>query len=303
MIETILDKSHSGTTWLDVVNPSHEELHGLAFTWGLHPKTVEDCLEPEHLPKYENVGGKSFALFRLFDDGARVESNTVQSITRKLAIFFGPDFVITVHRSKLAGLNGVKEKWHATSQKKVLAQAVLADCINIVAVSFDAPLEKAENLIDKIENNVFSNRTVAGQIKKVHFLRRRVSIFRRMLWHGLNVCKQIPAQSAEEAPLLQDVRENLDEYYHYSDTLLEDMNALLSIQLSLDANKTNTIMRILTVFSMFFMPLTFIVGIYGMNFRRMPELEWAWGYPATLVLMAAITVMIFFWFKRRGYLR
>jgi magnesium transporter len=72
--------------------------------------------------------------------------------------------------------------------------------------------------------------------------------------------------------------------------------------MSFAAQKTNEVVRVLTVFSVFFMPLTFIVGIYGMNFDFMPELKEKWGYPAALIFMAAVTAIIYFWFKRKKWL-
>ena len=77
---------------------------------------------------------------------------------------------------------------------------------------------------------------------------------------------------------------------------------MLQVQLSMSSKRTNEVMRILTVFSAFFLPLTFIVGIYGMNFRHMPELALRWGYPATLVGMAGLSLGIFVWFRRKGWL-
>jgi magnesium transporter len=91
--------------------------------------------------------------------------------------------------------------------------------------------------------------------------------------------------------------------HSYADELVEDVNNLLSIQLALASHRTNEVVRVLTVFSVFFLPLTFIVGVYGMNFKYMPELSERWGYPAVLAGMAVVTVAIYIWFRRRGWLR
>jgi magnesium transporter len=91
--------------------------------------------------------------------------------------------------------------------------------------------------------------------------------------------------------------------HFYADELLEDVNNLLSIQLALASHRTNEVVRVLTVFSVFFLPLTFIVGVYGMNFQYMPELHKRWGYPAVLVGMGLLTLVIYLWFRKRGWLR
>jgi magnesium transporter len=105
------------------------------------------------------------------------------------------------------------------------------------------------------------------------------------------------------APLYRDVQENAESSHFYADELLDDVNTLLNIQLALASHRTGEVMRVLTVFSVFFLPLTFIVGVYGMNFEYMPELRTRWGYPAVLAAMGIVTLTIFFWFRRRGWLR
>jgi magnesium transporter len=91
--------------------------------------------------------------------------------------------------------------------------------------------------------------------------------------------------------------------HFYADELVDDVNNLLSIQLALASHRTNEVVRVLTVFSVFFLPLTFIVGVYGMNFQYMPELHQRWGYPAVMLGMALVTFAIYVWFRRRGWLR
>ena len=86
------------------------------------------------------------------------------------------------------------------------------------------------------------------------------------------------------------------------DQINEQINNLLSLYLSISAQRTNEVIRVLTIFSVFFMPLTFIVGIYGMNFKVMPEIDWQYGYAYAIVLMVAVTIAIYSWFKRKGWL-
>jgi magnesium transporter len=82
----------------------------------------------------------------------------------------------------------------------------------------------------------------------------------------------------------------------------ENTNHLLNIYFNISSQRTNETMRVLTIFSVFFMPLTFIVGIYGMNFHNMPELSWQYGYPATIAAMAIVTIVIYSWFRRKKWL-
>ena len=110
----------------------------------------------------------------------------------------------------------------------------------------------------------------------------------------------VPAERAQ--PYFQDLRETAEGYHFWAEQLLEEAQNLLSVHLAMASHRNNEVMRVLTVFSAFFLPLTFLVGVYGMNFRYMPELERRWGYPMSLAAMALISFVIFFWFRRRGWL-
>ena len=104
------------------------------------------------------------------------------------------------------------------------------------------------------------------------------------------------------SPFLNDLKENAETLYFATDEIMEDVNNLLSLELAAADHDTNEVMRVLTVFSAFFLPLTFIVGVYGMNFDVMPELRWTWGYPVVLTLMFTVCLGIYLWFRRKGWL-
>jgi magnesium transporter len=105
-----------------------------------------------------------------------------------------------------------------------------------------------------------------------------------------------------EETALQDVRDQHLKMQTLYNQVPEDVNNLLNLSMSFAAQKTNEVMKVLTIFSVFFMPLTFIAGIYGMNFHYMPELTRKWGYPGSLALMAIIAIVIYLWFKRKKWL-
>lgn len=105
--------------------------------------------------------------------------------------------------------------------------------------------------------------------------------------------------SEQTKTALQDIKDKLLSLILTYDEVLENSNNLLNTYLSVNAQKSNDVMKLLTIFSAFFLPLTFIGGIYGMNFENMPELKWQYGYFATLGFMAVIAIVIFIWFKRK----
>jgi magnesium transporter len=307
-IRTVVNSNDPPFIWLDVVNPSREELTNIARQYGLHSTSVEDSLEPEHLPKYERIGTVTFIIVRAFDETATRDCSTVQEMTRKVAIFFSTDFLLTIHRTEQPFLTALIEKYQSpppagAERRKSFLPRVLIEIINAAIDTYGKPLAEAEVAIDKFEATVFGQHELEGLLQRIYTEKRRVTQMRRMLSHTLDVVQRLVPASEPTAPLFQDLRENAESMYSYAEELVEDVNSLLSIQLALASHRTTEVVRVLTVFSVFFLPLTFIVGIYGMNFDFMPELRQRWGYPAILIGMGIVTLAIYTWFRRRGWLR
>ncbi len=310
MLRTVLKSAQPAFEWLDVVDPTAEELEEIAARYGIHPTSVQDCLDPEHLPKYERYGETTFIILRAYDEQADERSESVQELTRKVAVFFGDDFLITVHRKDQPYLTRLREDYafvraggEAGEGQTAIWPQLLVDLTNAVISTYAKPLEYSEEQIHSFETSLFSTQRVTRLLRDIYHVKQRISTMKRMLWYTLNVVQQMKPVSAGSTPLYQDVRENAESWYLYSDELLEDANVLITLQLSIASHRTNEVVRVLTIFSVFFMPLTFIVGIYGMNFEYMPELKQRWGYPAVWGVMLAVTLTIFLWFRRRGWLR
>ncbi len=305
MIHTVIDGTQ-GLTWVDVVEPTSAELTEIAHLYGLHPTSVRDCLDPEHLPKFERFPDRYFAIIRVFDVASSADCATVNEMTRKVAIFAGPDFVVTIHRKALPFLTNLQQGWRVDAGEggtEPLTHRLILDIIDQGLATFEAPLEKIEEGLDEIEEALFQNHHDSEDLLDLYVLRRRTTLSKRMLWRSLEVLKLFSPPADATTPHYQDVRESAEAMHFYADELLESATNLTNLQLSLSSQKTNQVMRILTLFSAFFLPLTFLVGVYGMNFEYMPELSWRWGYPAVWVVMVIITLVIYTWFRRRGWLK
>jgi magnesium transporter len=132
-------------------------------------------------------------------------------------------------------------------------------------------------------------------------LKRRTGLCRRLLLLTGDVVIALQHRQ-KKSNELQDIRDNQAKLQLYFEQLTEDALNMVSTYMSYSAQKTNEVMKVLTVFSAFFLPLTFVVGIYGMNFDIMPELRWKYGYLSVLVIMGLIFLVIYTWFKRRRWL-
>jgi magnesium transporter len=306
MIHTVLDGTR-GLTWVDVVDPSPSELTEIAQLYGLHATSVRDCLDPEHLPKYERFSDHSFIIIRVFDVESAPDCATVHEMTRKVAIFAGSAFIVTIHRKALPFLTAVMEAWKSSDPadggSERSSQRLVLDLIDKGLDTYEPPLERIEVGLDEIEAALFENRHDTDDLLSLYVLRRRATLVKRMLWRSLETIKQWGNPADAPSPHYQDVRETTEALHFYADELVESVTNLTNLQLALGSLKTNQVMRILTVFSAFFLPLTFIVGVYGMNFDLMPELRSPLGYPMVLGFMAFVTLAIFLWFRKRGWLK
>lgn len=311
-VRTVLQRAEPALAWFDVVQPTPGELEEIARIHGLHHSAVQDCLDPEHLPKFEPFDAHSFVIIRAFDQESKGSCATVQELTRKIAIFAGPSFLITIHRTEQPWLATLEARLQAEQGTRVgkegLQTYLLTQVLNGAVDTYLKPMEAIEARIDAFEELVFGGRDAdarafAEDLREVHVLKRQVTLIKRLLWRTLDVVQRLTPASGRSASLFRDVQENVESSHFYADELLDDVNTVLNVQLALAAHRTGEVMRILTVFSVFFLPLTFLVGVYGMNFDFMPELSSRWGYPMVLAAMGAIVLSIYLWFRRRGWLR
>jgi magnesium transporter len=302
MQQHVCQTSDPPFTWTDVIAPEVEELQAIAREYGIPSSIVHDCLDPEHLPKYERFGETTFLILRVYDLGASEDAGTVQEITRKIAIFFRTDVALTIHRADLPILAALRDRFGQTGNA-CGPLVLLAALGNAVLDTYEKPLQQAEDILDHYEEGLFSPKLKDPSLQRIHLLKRRVSLIKRMLWQTHSVILRLTPTGERAQSIYQDLKENAESYHFWADQLHEEIQNLLSMHVALASHRTNEVMRVLTIFSAFFLPLTFIVGVYGMNFEFMPELHSRWAYPGVLALMAAISLVIYTWFRRRGWLR
>ncbi|MBC5774707.1 magnesium transporter CorA [Pontibacter sp. KCTC 32443] len=300
MQQTFYSSQDNSWEWIDVENPSADELQELAQKYGLHPSSVRDCLQPEHLPKFEIANDIIFIISRVYDHKAHLEADTIQELTNKLAVFFHDKFIITIHRHPLDFIPEIKEKYIDTGSIK-FPKALLTRIVRAAFRTFEEPALKLANDLDYYETKTFLQVKPNSLTKGLYHLKRKVSVSKRVLQLSEVILYNLRLQHLPSTEM-----QDLHDLYVHMVTLYEELNDstnnLVNTYISLSSQKTNEVMRVLTIFSVFFMPLTFIVGIYGMNFEFMPELETKYGYPMVIVSMLLITMVIYFWFKRKGWL-
>lgn len=300
-METLFaSKDKHGFDWIDLTDPSTEEIQNIAQQFSLHEASVKDCMQPDHLPKHEVLDQYTFIIVRVFTQHPISEADTIQELTNKIAIFFTENYLLTVHRTEQPLLDDVKTKAIDAGGCKD-TRCLLNRIIRASLLTFEEPSVKLAQSLDYFEENVFLKQRKAPILRGLYFVKRKVDVMKRLLILTHEIIDKIDTPKQRNI-YTRDLRDLYIRMQNIYDNLSENTAQLLSAYFSIASHKTNEIMRVLTIFSVFFMPLTFIVGIYGMNFHFMPELNWHWGYPGIMLAMAAITLGVYLWFKKKGWL-
>ena len=300
MVRTILDKTNASFQWIDVQDPTREEMLVLKEKFHLHEASIDDCLQIGQLPKIEEFHNYHFLIIRSIPTTFDNFADTLTEITERVSVFFSEDFIITVHRGKIDYLEKIAETF---SPSKVHSSKFFINYLTSEALKTFEQLviNKLNVQLDSYEEIVFLKKRKKNFTRQLYYIKRQTDHIRIILtlyqdivdFFHLSAFKNVYTQD------LKDIYARATLLYRNS---AENTSQLLNIYFNMESNHTNDIMRTLTIISVFFMPLTFIVGIYGMNFQHMPELEWYYGYPLIMGFMILLAVIIYIWFKRKRWL-
>lgn len=286
-------------TWIDIESPTSAELDRFATDHNLQKSNIIDCLEADHLPKFEDLEYLKFLIVRVISGENQIE-HTVQEISSKVAIFYNDDIIISIHRLEHSFIEDLIPRYIET-QKLKTTEEVAIKLVKGALRSFEKFQNQLNHHIDRIEDKIFLKNNSENFLEELYFLKRQSNIGKKLLLLTREVINGIRSHHKANIDLrdAMDLHVKLELFY---DQLSEDVNNLLTIYLSVSSQKTNEVMKVLTVFSVFFLPLTFIVGVYGMNFEHMPELHYPNAYPIAWGVMIAIVIFVGIWFKKRKWL-
>ena len=293
--------------WLWVDIEGHDrDTEAWLLAQGFHPLAVEDTLTQDHQPKVEEYDGALFAIVRGIDFNKQDE----ELGTLKLATFLETRRLVTVHRAPMRSVDGVRQKIAASSKAPQGGPCHLLYLIfdQLVDLYFPVVEETAEE-IEALEEKIFDLPEPA-HLQRILGLRRRLATLRRVMLPHRQVFShlansgsgQVPQIDAQAALYFRDIYDNV---FRLADAIDLQRDALANSKdtyLSVVSQRTNDIMKVLTLFSAILLPLTFIAGVYGMNFANMPELQWAYGYYGSLAVMAGACGVLYVAFKRSGWL-
>ncbi len=293
--------SSAGCEWIDVRSASADDLAFIQHKYNINPLLLEDTLDANHLPKYETDGEVQFFLMRENTRSERANLNTISDVSTKLGVFLTGSTIITIHRMRNASITEMKaeiadNRYPAITRDEIALQLALK-----VLKSFDEESQRLLTLMDEIETEVFLNKiNKTDHIKRLYRLKRKAGLNARILsishtW--VDKFCQLKLEEAAVTDLKDKQRDVIGDFEH----LTLQVSNLISMFLALSDQRANQVMKMLAIYSMYFFPITFIAGIYGMNFDAMPELHTKYGYYITLAVMGIISLITFLYVRRKGW--
>ena len=300
MAVVIFENKEQILTWVDVTAPSSTELKELSKTYDLNHFALSACLQPDHLPKHEDIDGTHFIITRVLMPIRSGKSVSIQSISTKIAFFYRPGLLITIHRIPHDFIQDVRMRFFDKGQFK-LVESIVAKLLWHILHSYELPAVGLSTELDEFENMVFSQNLTPQMLLELYQIKRKALMSKKLLLFTQEAISSVklPVAKADD---LQDSRDLHLKLLNIYDQIHEDVSNLVNFYLSISAQKTNEVIKVLTIFSVFFMPLTFVVGIYGMNFDYMPELKMRYGYPLLLGIMVLLSCGIYLWFRKKRWL-
>lgn len=291
-------------SWLSVGGVhSAEVIEGIGDLYRLHPLLLEDIMNTDQRPKLEDYGDYIFIVVKKLSLNG--PSNMVRA--EQVSIVLGSDYIITFEEGAQELFAAVREGIRTGKGRirRMGADYLLYALIDTIVDNYFAVTEQLGEKVEVVEDEVVT-RAGASTVRDIHNLKREMIFLRRSVWPLREVVGSLERGetrlvSDQISVYLRDVYDHVIQVMDTVETYRDMISGMLDIYLSSVSNRLNEVMKVLTIIATLFMPLTFIAGVYGMNFQHMPELKSPWGYPAVLILMAAVTAFMLLYFKRKKW--
>ncbi len=288
--------------WVDFHEPTDEEIKHLSTTFHFHPLAIEDCVQRLQRPKLDYYEDHTFYVTH------SVREEEKEIMKEELNFFVGANFIVSFHRIPALEITQV---WDRLLSEKDIEKwdtyYVFYEILDKIVDNYFPIIYKIEDELDRIEDNT--------QHKSMNALMNELFDTRYMLLnllHTVNPMRDLLYRMLNSHHLneIKNRREYFSDIYDHllklSEMVMSNRELTADIRdsyLSLNSHQTNNVMKVLTIITSIFAPLTFIAGIYGMNFEHIPELTWKYGYFFSLGLMGIIGVFMYLWFKSKGWFK
>ncbi len=298
-------REQRGHLWLDVTGLGDAGVfEALGQEFGISTLVLEDILNIPQRPKLDAYSGFVYIVMRM-------PRSHEELATEQLSILVGPDFLITIQEYPGDTFDPVRKRLQVEgSRLRQMGVDYLAFALMDTVVDGYMPMvERYTDRIDQIEDRVAD--ADADTLQELHWLKRDLVVLRRYLYPTRDVLALLVKDdndfvSRDVRPYFLDVYDHVRSTYELVESYRDIVSSLVELHMSYASQRMNETMKVLTIIGTIFIPLSFIVGLYGMNFDtgspfNLPELGWKYGYPAVWAVMIALTVFMMGYFKRKGW--
>ena len=296
-------RSPEGMLWVDLETPSDEEYRILSEVFRFHPLAVEDAHKEIDLPKVDLYDGYVYLVVHRIN----VDFSERRVAPREMDIFLSDRFLVTVHDEVSVSTADVGARIAATPSLLAAGpDIVMHEIIDRIVDRYLPVLDRWEEEIDELEEVILSGTSPDGVLEGALRLRREVAELRKSLGPQRDILQRlsrrdVPYVSEKAALYFRDVQDHLVRILQTLESQREHIASLFEAYMATTSNRLNMVMKRLTSLATIFLPLTFIAGIYGMNFEHMPGQDWAYGFLMVCALMGALGTGMILYFKKQGW--
>jgi len=298
-------KDKPTVTWINIEGIHQVEIiEKLGSHFGLHPLLLEDILNTDQRPKMEDYGDYIFIVLKMLYLGEA--NNEIEA--EQVSLILGSNFVISFQEREGDVFDPVRDRIRNAKGRirKAGADYLAYTLLDAIVDNYFIILESLGETIEETEEQLATNPN-PETLQLIHALKKEMIFLRKSIWplreviSGLERCESSLIHESTGA-YLRDVYDHTIQIIDTVESFRDMISGMLDIYLSSISNKMNEVMKVLTIFASIFIPLTFVAGVYGMNFSFMPELKWQWGYFGILGVMALVGISLVVYFKRRKWL-
>jgi magnesium transporter len=298
-------KENDTVTWLNITGVHDVQLlEKLGEIFGLHPLVLEDISHTEQRPKVEDYDDYIYIVFKMI----QIKDGTAEIEMEQVSLILGNGFVISFQEREGDVFDPVRDRIRQGKGRirrmgaDYLCYALLDSTVDGYFVSLEEISNEGEGLQEKAMEE-----PEPETLQQIHHLKQQLISFRRAVWplrESINELQrgESPLIRSETQPYFRDIYDHTIQVMDTVEVFRELIASITDMYMNTLSNRMNEVMKVLTIMASIFIPLTFIAGVYGMNFEHMPELHWKWAYPAALSCMGIIAIGMLTFFRRRKWI-
>ena len=301
--DLLREKNNEGIVWINVDGLNAKLIEDVGGIYDLHPLILEDILNTDQRPKTEDFGNYIYIVLKNFHN-----QDNINSPSEQVSIILGNNFILSFKEKETSLFEPIRERLRGNkgrirkSGPDNLAHALIDNIVD----NYFFVLEELEERIEYLEDELVTQ-TNPVNLQAIHSLKRELILLGKSLWplrEAISTLERTDSEliTASTHIYFKDIFDHIIAIIETVDTYREMLSGMLDIYLSTVSNRLNEVMKVLTIIATIFMPLTFLAGVYGMNFKYMPELEWHFGYFGVLGLMLGVALLMLKYFRNKKWI-